>query len=49
MASHHLLLLVLLAMACCHAIASDPSLLQDVCVADKTSSPGKCKLALHLH
>ncbi|EES05076.1 hypothetical protein SORBI_3004G148300 [Sorghum bicolor] len=37
MASHHLLLLVLLAMACCHAIASDPSLLQDFCVADKTS------------
>ncbi|CAD6250967.1 unnamed protein product [Miscanthus lutarioriparius] len=37
MTSHHLLLLVLLAMACCHAIANDPSLLQDVCVADNTS------------
>ncbi|XP_066318450.1 putative germin-like protein 2-2 [Miscanthus floridulus] len=38
MTSHHLLLLVLLAMACCHAIANDPSLLQDVCVADNTSA-----------
>ncbi|RLM80861.1 putative germin-like protein 2-2 [Panicum miliaceum] len=33
----HLLFLALLAMACSSAIASDPSLLQDVCVADKTS------------
>ncbi|OEL19764.1 putative germin-like protein 2-2 [Dichanthelium oligosanthes] len=33
----HLLLLALLAMACSRAIASDPSHLQDVCVADKMS------------
>ncbi|RCV06445.1 hypothetical protein SEVIR_1G164900v4 [Setaria viridis] len=33
----HLLFLALLAMACSCAIASDPSLLQDFCVADKTS------------
>ncbi|XP_062221142.1 putative germin-like protein 2-2 [Phragmites australis] len=32
-----MLLLALLAMACCRAIASDPSLLQDFCVADKLS------------
>ncbi|KAL6634405.1 hypothetical protein ACP70R_027076 [Stipagrostis hirtigluma subsp. patula] len=32
-----LFLLALLAMACSPAIASDPSLLQDVCVADQTS------------
>ncbi|KAL6888621.1 hypothetical protein ACP4OV_009647 [Aristida adscensionis] len=37
MMTGHLFLLALLAMACSHAIASDPSLLQDVCVADKTS------------
>ncbi|KAJ1279205.1 hypothetical protein BS78_04G137500 [Paspalum vaginatum] len=34
----HLLLLALLATACSRAIASDPNFLQDVCVADKTSS-----------
>ncbi|TVU32126.1 hypothetical protein EJB05_23845, partial [Eragrostis curvula] len=32
-----LLLLALLAAACCGSIASDPSLLQDFCVADKMS------------
>ncbi|GJM85038.1 hypothetical protein PR202_ga00766 [Eleusine coracana subsp. coracana] len=37
MANRLVLLLALLAMACCGAIASDPSLLQDFCVADKTS------------
>ncbi|KAG2651005.1 hypothetical protein PVAP13_1NG214138 [Panicum virgatum] len=41
--ANHLLFLVLLAVACSCAIASDPSLLQDVCVADKTS-PGIHKL-----
>ncbi|KAL6888620.1 hypothetical protein ACP4OV_009646 [Aristida adscensionis] len=32
------LLAALLALSCYHAIASDPSLLQDFCVADKTSA-----------
>ncbi|KAL6888622.1 hypothetical protein ACP4OV_009648 [Aristida adscensionis] len=32
-----LLLLAVLPMVCCTATASDPSLLQDFCVADKTS------------
>jgi len=31
------LFISMLAMACCCAIASDPSLLQDFCVADKMS------------
>ncbi|XP_039787127.1 putative germin-like protein 2-2 isoform X2 [Panicum virgatum] len=37
MASRLLFLLALLAMTCCCAVASDPSLLQDFCVADKMS------------
>jgi hypothetical protein len=39
------LFISMLAMACCCAIASDPSLLQDFCVADKTSQ-GTTKVVL---
>lgn len=48
MAIRHVFLFIsMLAMACCCAIASDPSLLQDFCVADKMSQ-GTTKVVLLL-